>query len=241
MLNPSKHYQRYRYKEYSQNKPYYQWWYYYVQDLAKNKHYAFTYGMTTCSGVPSPACTYTGAYVLFAEIDNTQKTRMQKYEFYPLSHLLVSDEFNYKVYGSNVSEALKNKEAPLFELKPLNDDTFQITGDMRKNSPFAWVSEDCDLNMEVKWNVTLSRVYGYYAQDVFEKPDELLRGIIMWDTYAHNSLIHNGQIIVNGESSILDHNSDPTKVRFRGYGDGNWGQLMPSNPKHPENKDFAWG
>jgi hypothetical protein len=241
VVNPARHFQRYRHSEYSHSKPFYQWWYYYIQDLELNKHYAFAYGTTTCNGVSKPHCIYDGTYVLFAEIDNKKNTRFQRIDMLPRANMHVSDDFHVRIFNTTAESAIRNNQEPLFELFPKDDNTFQLSGFLQKNSIYSWIHDNCDSSLEIKWNVTLSRVYGYFAQDVFELPDEFLEGIIMWNTYTHNSLVYDGVIKIADNVNILCHKQDPTKVRFRGYGDGNWGQIMPSNEVHPEDKNYSWG
>jgi hypothetical protein len=242
ILNPPLRHQRYRLQEYDRHHAYYQWWYYYIQDFKANRHYAFAYGMTTCrESSPKENCQYDLTYVMFAMIDNNQTVRFQKYEVYPLANWQVTEEFHVRLYNTTVEQALLSGMHPLFELYPLDNNRYHLTGHMVHDSKNVWLSENIDPNAEIVWDITLERVYGYYAQDIFEIPDEWFKGVIMWNTYAHNSLVHNGKISINGNIQYLDHNNDPTKVRFRAYGDGNWGQLMPDDKRHPEDKNYAWG
>jgi len=244
VLDPPRHHQRYRWSEYDKRHPYYQWWYYYVQDLEQHKHYAMSYGMTTCNGhKKAGGCQYEMAAVMFAMIDNKSGAHFQKYETFPMSHWVVDEDFHVRVFNKSMtlSDARMGNEEPLFELRPLSDQVIHLTGKMLHDSKNVWISEGIEPNAEIVWDITIDRVYGYYAQDAFEKPDEWISGIIMWDTYAHNSLVRHSKISIAGTVEYLDHDSDPTGCRFRAYGDGNWGQLMPDNEKHPDDKNYAWG
>lgn len=245
VLNPSKHHQRYRLNEYDKRNAFYQWWYFYIQDLELNRHYAMSYGMTKCNRAAN--CQFEMAALMFAMIDNKSGAHFQKYEVFPLSHWIVHDEFHVQVYNQSVVSAIDDGKINtagaqlLFELKPLSDDKIRLTGQMKESSKNVWIVEGVQPNTPVSWDITIERVYGYYAQDVFERPDEWFRGVIMWNTYAHNSLVHDAQISIGGQNQYLDHATDPSGTRYRAYGDGNWGQLMPDNEKHPEDLDYSWG
>lgn len=117
----------------------------------------------------------------------------------------IDDNFHMRVFN--------DAQSVQFELNPLNNDTFNLVGHMTPNSPHLWKYENCDTALEVKWNLTLHRIYGYYAQDVFELPDRYVKGIIMWNTYSHAAQVE-GTIQIGEKVYQLEKSP-----RFRAYGD----------------------
>ncbi|CAF1234002.1 unnamed protein product [Adineta steineri] len=229
VLQPGLHYQRYRQNEYKEYRPYYQWWYYWLRDTVNDRHFAIAYGTTLCHKTDVKSCVYDGAAVSFSVVDNKQNYRMQKYEFYDRNRFTVNGTFNFKI--------LSDTNETLFEIIPLNDDKFQIRGHMKKeNVNNVWVHEGCPKDIEIEWDLTLTRIYGWYAQDIFEGPDRFLEGVIMWNTYSHTAEVE-GKLTIKGNDVIIKKDAG-----FRAYGDGNWGELMPSSPpKQKPSAKYAWG
>jgi len=82
----------------------------------------------------------------------------------------------------------------------------------------------------------VNRVYGYYAQDMFEQVDEDIAGIIMWNTYMHDATVE-GTITIGNRTFVFENSP-----RFRAYGDMNWGCQFPHPPPtRPTDNQFAWG
>jgi hypothetical protein len=229
ILQPPLHYQRYRQGEYKTNVPYYQWWYYWIRDTINDRHFAIAYGVTLCKHTDIKSCEYDGAFVGFALVDNKQNRRMQKNEFYNRNAFSVNDEFNFKIH-SNTNETID-------EILPLANDKFRIRGNMTKeNINNVWIYDGCPKDLEIQWDLTLNRIYGYYAQDVFEIPDRWLEGVIMWNTYSHTAEIE-GKVTVGGDEFIVEKRNST-----RAYGDSNWGEIMPSSPPGQQpNATYAWG
>jgi hypothetical protein len=229
VIQPPLHYQRYRQDEYKKHLPYYQWWYYWIRDTINDRHYAIAYGTTLCKNTDVKSCDYDGAAVSFSVVDNKKNYRMQKYEFYNRNAFSVDETFNFKIH-SNTNETI-------YEILPLDNDKFQIRGNMKKeNINNVWLCEGCPKDMEIEWDLTLTRIYGWYAQDVFELPDRYLEGVIMWNTYSHTAEIE-GKLKIQGDEFIVKKGNT-----FRAYGDSNWGEVMPSSPpKQKPDAKYAWG
>jgi hypothetical protein len=229
VLQPPLHYQRYRHDEYKKHVPYYQWWYYWIRDTLNDRHFAIIYGATLCKSTDIRSCDYDGSFVSFSLVDNKQNLRMQKYEFYDRNAFSVNQEFNFKIHSST--------NETIHEILPLENDEFRIRGNMKKeNINNVWVCENCQKDLEIQWDLTLTRIYGWYAQDVFELPDRWIDGVIMWDTYSHTAEIE-GNVRIGENQFIIE------KINTsRAYGDSNWGEIMPSSPSgQTPSEQYAWG
>lgn len=229
VLQPSLHYDRYRQSEYKQNIPYYQWWYYWIRDTENDRHFVVAYGTTLCKNTDAKSCTYDGAFTGFGVVDNKKNYRMQKCEFYNRNAFSVDQDFNFKVFSNN--------NETIYEIQPLNNDMFRIKGNMTKeNINNVWFCEGCSKDIEIQWDLTLTRIYGWYAQDIFESPDRWLEGVIMWNTYSHTAEIE-GKIKLDGVDFVIEKSNTT-----RAYGDSNWGENMPSSPPEQEpSAKYAWG
>ncbi|CAF4801375.1 unnamed protein product [Rotaria socialis] len=229
VLQPPLHYQRYRRSEYKKDLPYYQWWYYWIRDTKNDRHFAVSYSITLCKNTHIKSCDYDGVMVGVVVVDNKQNRRLQKYEFYDRNAFSVSQEFNFKIH-SNTNETIH-------ELLPIDNDKFIIRGNMTKeNINNVWISEGCSKDLEIQWNLTLTRIYGWYAQDVFEVPDRWLDGMIMWNTYSHAAEVE-GQIKIGDDLFIIEKENTS-----RAYGDSNWSESMPSPPPDDQHSTkYVWG
>ncbi|CAF1077832.1 unnamed protein product [Adineta ricciae] len=229
VLQPSLNYQRYRQHEYKKYLPYYQWWYYWIRDNNNDRHYAIAYGTTLCKHTDTKVCAYDGAAVGFSVVDNKRNFRMQKYEFYDRNAFSVEGIFNYKIHA--------NTNRTIHEILPIDDNTFRISGNMSKDTvDNVWFCDGCPKDLEIQWDLTLSRIYGWYAQDIFEGPDRVLEGVIMWNTYSHTAEVE-GFVKIKGEKFTITKDAG-----FRAYGDSNWGEIMPSSPpKQKPDAKYAWG
>ncbi|EFC39122.1 predicted protein [Naegleria gruberi] len=240
ILDPENYHERIRVNEYDSTKPFYQWWYFWLRDEQLNRHYAFTYALSLCKGRTSNEneCKYDGFFVLFAVVDHSTRTSFQKVERFPYSSLhTVNDGSHFHLQVFNPS----NSSEMLYELKPLKDGQYQIFGNMRKNSPNLFFTDKIDNSLNVNWNLTIDRIYGYYGQKSFEMPDEKFRGIIMWNTYSHDSLV-NG--ILNYQSNSISNTiiQPIHDRRWRFYCDMNFGQFLPLAPDNDfGDRKYAWG
>ncbi|KAL0483756.1 hypothetical protein AKO1_013939 [Acrasis kona] len=226
VLQPPMHYQRYRRGEYNKE-PYYQWWYYWIRDTKTNRNFALAYSTTQCKG--SKYCDFDATILMFALVDNSNNRRFQKYETYSHDSFSVKQDFNVEIRSNNTQE-------PLFELIPQTNDVIKLKGHMKKeNVDNVWICQNCEKSLEIEWDLTIRRIHGYYAQDIFELPDKYLEGIIMWNTYTHTSQVE-GTIKIGGEEFVIEN-----KPHFRAYGDMNWGQIMPDAPPGKSGREYAWG
>ena len=124
--------------------------------------------------------------MMFATVDHSTGKTFQKVEHFNYEHLQVVHDGTY--FHIKVMNPSQQNET-LYELKPLKDGQYQIYGNMRANSPNLFFSDKVDNSLKVHYNFTIDRIYGYYGQKIFEMPDERFKGIIMWNTYSHNSQV----------------------------------------------------
>lgn len=96
--------------------------------------------------------------------------------------------------------------------------------------------ENCDKDLYVEWDLQITRIYGWYGQapPLEEMSIEWGKGIILWNTYSHNSFV-NGYIRIGDQTIQFDHSS-----KFRAYCDMNWGLRYPESGDNPA-IDYPWG
>ena len=162
------------------------------------RQYAFTYSLSLCKGrTAAHECKYDGIFMQFLSVDHSTKTSFQKVEHFDYEYLNVVQD------GTYFHIQVMNPQQPsqvLYELKPIKDGQYQIYGNMRANSPNLWFADKTDNSLQANWNMTIDRIYGYYGQKNFEKPDEKFKGIIMWNTYSHDSKV---QGVLNYQSKAI--------------------------------------
>ncbi|KAG2374887.1 hypothetical protein C9374_010261 [Naegleria lovaniensis] len=190
------------------------------------------------SGGRSNSCLYDGIFLMFAVVDHSTGKSFQKVEHFNYEQLQVIHDGTY--FHIKVMNPSQQNET-LYELKPLKDGQYQIYGNMRANSPNLFFSDKVDNSLQAHYNFTIDRIYGYYGQRDFEMPDERFRGIIMWNTYSHNSQVkgvlnYGSKDVTN---TIVQANHEK---RFRFYCDMNFGEYLPTAPDNDiGDKKYAWG
>eukprot|EP00697_Spironema_sp_BW2_P016129 gnl/Spiro4/7251_TR3790_c0_g1_i2.p1 gnl/Spiro4/7251_TR3790_c0_g1~~gnl/Spiro4/7251_TR3790_c0_g1_i2.p1 ORF type:complete len:465 (-),score=81.46 gnl/Spiro4/7251_TR3790_c0_g1_i2:85-1443(-) len=225
---PSIH-QRYRRHEYPSDKPFFQWWYFCAKDLETNRYWFWVYAT-----IDSPTGSWSeGAIVIFGEVDKSSgnTSRLFRYEKFPLSAMDVKGNFSVTISPPDDNGAFRIEELPS---DPNGRLRLRLTGRMTHPSN-VWFAQNISNDTPIIWNVTLERQYGWYGQHAMEVPDHLW-GDIMWNTYAHTSLVE-GTIQIGTNVNQLVHSP-----RFRIYGDMNWGIQFPQPPSSsPKSLDYAWG
>ncbi len=220
VVQPGSHYQRYRASEYSSSKPFFQWYYYTIKDLTNDRYFALD--LSQSFGPQDD--TNEGTYIMFSMVDQAAETAFHKYERWDISDWNVSGDFHITIPGSQ------------YEIDPVNDDTYHITGGMTAPDK-VWYADGrldgqaIDPGMAIEWDLTIYRTYGWYGQQDLES-DIKDKGLISWNTYAHTSEVE-GTITVDG--TVYTFSRTP---QYRAYCDMNWGENFPSGtPKI----DYMWG
>jgi hypothetical protein len=214
--NPNPSYQRYRLSEYDSNRPFFQWWYFSLKDYQDNQTFAFTYSMTR----PVQNLTYSGCYVLFAQISETSR-------FHIINNYSLTEFSN-----TDPNEADINIADSKFQISILTSDHYKMNGSSDNSN--IWVREGISDDTSYSWDLDIWRIAGWYGQQDIEF---LTKGfsLISWNTYAYDSEV-NGTITVNSTTYVIDRNS-----RYRIYCDMNWGQNFPDAPTGEQPIDYPWG
>jgi len=127
-----------------------------------------------------------------------------------------------------------NEGELMYHLEVINNDTYRLYGVMNHTKDVAWC-EGIPVDTLVTWDVTLSRINGWYGQqDLEESQRKFVGGEIAWNTYTHNSLVE-GKVTVGTEEYLFNHSQ-----QFRAYGDMNWGERFPGGPSVEEGIDYPW-
>ncbi|KAL9652626.1 hypothetical protein ABK040_015589 [Willaertia magna] len=240
ILNPPNIHERIRIQE-IESMTLDQWWYYWLRDTELNRHYAFTYAISLCKdrvANNNKDCKYDGVFILFSCVDHTINKTFQKVEHYEYKDLEIVNDGSY--FHLKVLNPLQRNQT-LYEIQPLKDGLYQISGNLRKNSPNEWFQTNTDSSLEAQWNFTIDRIYGYYGQKQMEKPDEHFKGIIQWNTYSHSSQVSG---LLTYQSNSIQNTIIQTihDKRYRFYCDMNWGTNLPDAPPHDNgDKRYAWG
>jgi hypothetical protein len=217
VVQPASYHQRYRRAEFDADKPFFQWWYFAIKDQKNNRYFAFDYSISDCVS----DLTNEGSYVLFAMVDKENGKNFQKIERYPLGNFKVERDFDVTI---------RNNQDVDFELKVIDDDTYQVRGKMR-NPSNVWFADGCDPDLFIEWNLVIHRNYGWYGQQDIQNITKSV-GLINWNTYAHDSEVE-GYIRVGDTIYTIERNED-----FRAYCDMNWGINFPEGKP---SIDFPWG
>jgi len=235
---PGQKHERARRESYSPDKPFFQWWYFWVRDLQENVNYGLSFDLSYC-GSSQADCDDDGFYAMFSQVDRSTKKNFAKYEQYPFDDFNRSGDFNLKV--THPDDAAQGT-GPTYSLTALDDNTFRITGRM-VHPDRQWTADGIATESTIEWDLTLKRVYGWYGQNLFEIPARLT-GVIQWNTYAHDCLV-TGSIKITEAGATRVMQLDGSN-RYRAYADMNWGIDFPSPPPSiaeddPAALDFAWG
>ena len=236
IVDPPPHYQRYRRDEYPKALPFFQWWYFWVKDVASDEHYAFAYSMTSenneraqpsARAADAPPVPETGGYGLFAHVADGK--HFAKTVQFPLDDLHVDNLFDFNINKANSG----NASACFLTMEQQGDHGVLLQGSM-PGSQHVWYSSGGDPSTSVSWKLNFTRVRGFYGQPEFELPDKLFP-VIMWNTWAHLATV-TGTIMVGGKQVTVDGS-------FRAYGDMNWGTGFPEPPpSEPDNyEEYHWG
>ncbi|KAJ3425983.1 hypothetical protein M0812_28430 [Anaeramoeba flamelloides] len=213
-VNPAPFWERFRESDFVKHKPFYQWWYYSLEDFEQKRTFFFVYSFSRCV----KNMTNQGSYVLFGSVDhNSQHQHWQIIHKYPLKEFFVNNEFNVSIGNGK------------FKLEPISDGVIHLTGKLNDQS-HLWYADNIDPNTEITWDLTLQRIQGWYGEPDIEVIDDFV-GAIGWNTYAHDSLI-SGNIQVGNTHYKIEKSK-----RFRIYGDMNWGEFFP----YGQGRDMAWG
>jgi hypothetical protein len=229
VVDPDLYYMRYRYSEYDQNAPFFQWWYYTIKDYDTNTEFAF--GVSQSIGPQYPS--NDGTYIMFSMVETSSNTKFHKYEQWDLADMEVlnngAPSFKIRIpVGTN----------PDFQIDFMGNDTYHLTGSMIDPLK-VWFTDGTiegapvDPGVVVKWDLMIYRIYGWYGQQDLE--DELREGNISWNTYAHTSEVE-GTITVDGVTYTFERTP-----RYRAYCDMNWGQDFPSGWPNEDPVDYPWG
>jgi hypothetical protein len=234
ILQPASVHQRYRRNEYAINQPFYQWWFFAVKDLKNDRHFSFSYIMLDCvSNLRNEASSVT-----FSMTAEDQKTGFTKNEAFPLDWLEVQNHFDLSLDANPEDDLIE------YTLEVINDDTYRIRGRMQvpPDSTDAKVVVDGKLQGEpagpgifVEWDLTIYRIYGWYAQESLEPLAQRWLGSIGWNTYAHSSEVE-GTIMVGDNTYHFERGVDA-----RAYCDQNWGKKLPRGFPREDSIDYPWG
>jgi hypothetical protein len=115
---------------------------------------------------------------------------------------------------------------PIVSLTSVNNDTYQITGSLNGTQNLWRATGGLD-QLDVHWNLTLHRIFGWYGQQDLENFDEDTLGMLQWNPYAHDSLVE-GTIQIGSETIAFSTVGNS----FRAYADMNWGREFPDPPSH---------
>jgi hypothetical protein len=223
IVNPPAYYQRYRRDEYPADHPFFQWWYFYLADFANNRYIFFSYTVDDTHNATDGNNVFSMT-VGAVEVDTG--ARWQKSEFFPLDVFSVEDYFTLKA---------SNDGQLMYGLDVINNDTYRLYGMMNQTANVK-VCQGIPIDTIITWNVTISRINGWYGQQDLEYwQRKYAGGEIAWNTYTHNSLVE-GQLTVGSEVYTYNHSS-----QFRAYGDMNWGEKFPAGNDVKDAIDYPWG
>ncbi len=217
VVQPGGYFQRYRRAEYDRERPFFQWWYFAIKDLASNRYFALDYSLSDSAEDP----TNEGSYVMFGMVDGNDQTRFHKYERYPLERFSVKNDFDLQIQAD---------DGPDFSLEALDDDTYHLRGKMH-HPQRVWVAEGCEPGLEIEWDLIVHRIYGWFGQQDIQQLTEAI-GLINWNTYGHAAEVE-GFIRVGETTHSFDR-----RPSFRAYCDQNWGESFPTGSPAIE---YPWG
>lgn len=210
VVDPEAHFQRFRREMYPQSRPFFEWWYFWVRDESTGMHHAFYVHSSFCQ-VDVP-CNQSGVFLMAAQVDANQGVTWSRYERYNLSSLVAATKGQHV----EVSDA--------FLLDASDDGSIvRMSGSLR-NRAAIYRNVGIDQNVNISWDITLHRQFGWYAQPYEEIPDRIT-GVIQWNTYAHSSLVE-GRVSVGDRDYTFSKNS----AYHRAYADMNWGWDFPEAP-----------
>ena len=213
MVNPSTYYQRWRWEEYklmdeAGDRPFFQWRYFSLKDYERNRNYELTLGASYRRPRSAGDHDFNAVFISFGVVDTAASPpHWVQYELLDLDSLTMEGDYNWSVQREGQLVA---------SMVALDDNTFQLQGHLLANSPDRWQA-NCSAGKpapahDVQFNVTLYRIYGYYAQQDVE-PFAVLSGWIMWDTYSHDAELE-GHILVDGQLEVAFERSP----LYRAYG-----------------------
>lgn len=154
-----------------------------------------------------------------AQVDADQGVTWSRYERYNLSSLVAATKGQHVVVGD------------AFHLDASDDGSIvHLSGSLR-NRAAIYRNVGIDQNVNIAWNITLHRQFGWYAQPYEEIPDRLT-GVIQWNTYAHSSLVE-GRVSVGDR----DYTFSKDSAYHRAYADMNWGWDFPEAPTSAKHAD----
>lgn len=246
VVNPEMYYMRYRADEYDPNSPFFQWWYYVIKNGCEDIYFALAINQVICPKVPEGRPDYSGTYTMFTMVEKVQKTGFHQYNRCNINDMVVNNVTESGEKGLTI-KVLSNGMKGSIDF--LNDHTYRFTGEMGCDA--KWLAEgtlkglpiDPEKGARVAWNLTFSRLYGWYGQQDMEEKLNTAK-IISWNTYAHTATVE-GWIEVDGERYFFNKDSvyydQLTKVerpKYRAYGDMNWGSNFPEGKPEVE---FFWG
>lgn len=230
VVDPDLQHMRYRYQEYDATAPFYQWWYYTIKDYDTNTEFAFDISQS----IGPDNSTNDGTYVMFSMVQQSSSTKFHKYDRWTIPDM---DVQNNGQPGFKIQIPVGNN--PDFKIDFQGNGVYHLTGKMDDPAK-VWFSDGSlngvpvNPNTVVEWDLTVYRIYGFYAQQDME--NELKdNGIISWNTYAHTSEVE-GTIIVNGVTYTFQRTP-----RYRAYCDMNWGENFPKGLPSESDVDYPWG
>eukprot|EP00762_Andalucia_godoyi_P000949 ANDGO_03896.mRNA.1 hypothetical protein len=225
IVDPGSHYQRFRRAEYPASEPYFQWWYYCFKDMAANRYFAVSYMYSESSNK-----TTSGAFLQVAMVDRSSGDHFVRMHQLPLSSFEVSGDFNVSIggqYSIFVPDTLSN--------------VVRVRGAMRSTDKSYYYDGSIDAYqfVDITWDITLQRIYGWYGQPEFETYTHELFPVILWNTYTHNAWIADGSFVSFGSLARFAFAKDQG---YRAYGDMNWGRTFPHPPSWDvKDHKYAWG
>lgn len=230
IVSPDVYEMRYRYDEYDQDAPFFQWWYYTIKDYDTNTEFALDYSQ---SFGPQDASN-NGTYIMFSMVKTDSNTKFHKYERWETDDMAVA---NNGQPGFKIQIPVGND--PEYKVDFLGNGTYHLTGKMIDPSRVWFADGTLDgaaiaPGMEIEWDLMIYRIYGWYGQPDFE-PQLKDNGVISWNTYAHTSEVE-GTITVNGV--VYEFERTP---RYRAYCDMNWGENFPAGLACEDAIDYPWG
>jgi hypothetical protein len=224
LVNPTSHHQRYRRSELPADEPFFQWWYFTIKDLEKNRYFAFSYSVNDCVN----DLTNEGSFFMGAMVDQSLSTSFHKAEGFSFDDFLVENDFDISLQNSGASD---------FRIEVIDDDTYHLIGVMGSPSNIWYAEgkyngEPVDPALYIEWDLVVHRIHGWYGQQPPTEGGIDQMGVIHWNTYSHNSEVE-GQIKIGDQVYHFERNE-----RFRAYCDMNWGIDFPHGEPAIE---YPWG
>jgi hypothetical protein len=225
ITSPASSYARYRRPEFPQTQQYFQWWWFWVKDLAHERHLSVSYAVLDSAALPQNR----RAEVAFGSFDAAADTALFQIKRAPLSGLQVANDFDVTITPEGGTPST---------ITVIDDDTYRIQGAIPGADPTVILGGNrqgapLTTSIPVRWDLTVHRIYGWYGFDFAETMLRLAKAVD-WNGFAHTSEVE-GTITVGDEVITLARGS-----QARAYVETGFGVNLPKGYTYEDATQYPW-